>query len=218
VKARQNEVIFPCGDLNLEGISYFPEGDGFFPAVVVCHPHPVYGGSMNNNVTMAISSALAGRSIIVLMFNFRGVGGSQGSFGGGVAEQEDVKAALSWIAFQAGVDANKMALAGYSFGAAVALPVACSDARVKAMALISPPLEQPQGLQLRDCTKPKLVICGSEDYLVLPMNVDPIMREAAEPKQFEVIDGADHFWWSFEKQMAEKVAEFFSRSFNIASQ
>ena len=216
MKARQNEVIFPCGDLNLEGVCYLPDGDGAFPAVVVCHPHPVYGGSMNNNVTMAISSALVERSIIALMFNFRGVGGSQGSFDGGVAEQEDVKAALSWIAFQANVDVNKLGLAGYSFGAAVALPVACSDARVSAMALISPPLEQ-EVLQLQGCTKPKLVICGSEDYLLPPMNVEPIMREAAEPKQFEVIDGADHFWCGFDKQLAEKVADFFSRSFNMAS-
>ncbi len=173
---------------------------------------------MNNNVTMAISSALVERSIIALMFNFRGAGGSQGSFGGGVAEQEDVKAALSWIAFQANVDVNKLGLAGYSFGATVALPVACSDARVSAMALISPPLEQEaQVLQLQGCAKPKLVICGSEDYLLPPMNVEPIMREAAEPKQFEVIEGADHFWWGFEKQLAEKVADFFTSSFSLLS-
>ena len=94
---------------------------------------------MDNNVILSVSSALVEKSIIAFMFNFRGVGGSQGSYGDGIAEQEDVAAAISWLVSQPAVDSNRVGLLGYSFGAAVALSVACVDARVRAVALISLP-------------------------------------------------------------------------------
>lgn len=212
MKSKQRDVVFPCGDIKLEGICYFPAGDGVFPAVTVCQPHPLYGGSMYNNVTMAISSALVDMSIIALMFNFRGVGHSQGSFGEGIAEQDDTKAALGWLASQPEVN-DKLGLVGYSFGAMVALPVGCSDTKVKAMVLISPPIETSQIKKLKDCTKPKLVICGGQDSLISYRDVETTIQEASEPKRFELINGADHFWLGFEKELAEKVADFFRSYF-----
>ena len=168
---------------------------------------------MDSNVVLAVGSTLVDKSTIAFMFNFRGVGGSQGSFGGGVAEQEDVAAAVSWLACQPEVDAGRMGLVGYSFGAAVVLPVACSDKRVKAMALISPPLEPSQISQLKDCAKPKLIVCGTKDFVISLEKAELMNREAAEPKQFELVSGADHFWSGHEVAMAEKVAAFFSTSF-----
>ena len=134
---------------------------------------------------------------------------SEGSFGDGVAEQEDVAAAISWLACQPEVDVGKVGLLGYSFGAAVALPVACNDERVKAMALISPPLEPSQIAQLKECAKPKLIVCGTEDFVVSLEKAELMNREAAEPKQFEFVSGADHFWSGREAVLAEKVAAFF---------
>lgn len=212
-KLRRSVVSFPCCNLSLEGVCYFPEGDGVFPAVFLCHPHPLYGGSMDNNVVLAAASALVSKSIIALIFNFRGAGGSEGSFGGGVAEQEDVAAAMSWLISQPEVDKGKLGLMGYSFGAMVALPVACSDERVKAAALISPPLEPPQISQLKDCVKPKLIMCGTDDFVVPLDRAELINREAAEPKQFVLVSEADHFWWGHELAMGEKVAAFFDRLF-----
>jgi len=170
----------------LGGVCCFPGGLGVFPA------------------------------IIALTFNFRGVGGSDGSFGGGVAEQEDVTAAIGWLAFQPEVDVGKVGLLGYSFGAAVALPVACADERVRALALISPPLEPVQVSQLKECAKPKLIMCGSEDFVVSPQKAEEINREAAEPKQFELVSGADHFWWGHEATLAGRVAAFFGGLFKAA--
>ncbi len=166
---------------------------------------------MDNNVILAAGSALLNESIIALMFNFRGVGGSEGSYGGGVAEQEDVKAAISWLISQPEVDRDRVGLLGYSFGAAVALPVACADERVKAVALISPPLEPSQMSLLKDCAKPKLIICGTNDFVVPPKQAELIKKETAEPKQIELISGADHFWWGHEVEMAGKVAAFFKQ-------
>ena len=170
---------------------------------------------MDNNVILSASLALVERSTIAFMFNFRGVGGSQGSYGDGIAEQEDVKAAVSWLVSQPVVDNNRLGLLGYSFGAAVALPVACADEGVKAVALISLPPEPLQVSQLKGCTKPKLIVCGTNDFVVPLEQAELMNREAAEPKQFELISGADHFWRGYEAVVAEKVAAFFEDKFRI---
>ena len=214
---RQERVSFPCGKLTLEGLCYYPDGDGVVPAVVLCHPHPVYGGSMDNNVILSVTSALVKKSIIALAFNFRGVGGSQGSFGGGIAEREDVKSAVSWIISQPQTDKNKIGLAGYSFGATVALPVACVDDEIRVLALISMPPGKEQVSQLKRCAKPKLLICGTNDSVVPVKQAQLMDREAAEPKQFELISGADHIWWGYESVLAGKVADFLNEVFNAKS-
>jgi len=172
---------------------------------------------MDNNVILSVSSFLAKKSFIAFMFNFRGVGGSQGSFGGGIAEQEDTSAAISWVISQSEADSNRLGLLGYSFGAAVALPVAGADVRVKAVALISMPASQVQMSQLRQCAKPKLIICGTDDTVVPLEQAQLMSREAAEPKQFEFISGADHIWWGYEEKLANKVVAFFKDKLGILS-
>ncbi len=94
---KQTRVSFVSGGLVLEGMLAVPEGTGPFPAVIVCHPHPLYGGSMDNNVVNSISETLVQASLVSLKFNFRGVGGSQGEFGQGIGEQEYVEAAISFL-------------------------------------------------------------------------------------------------------------------------
>jgi len=164
---------------------------------------------MDNNVVHSISAALVEKSIVALMFNFRGVGGSQGRFGAGVAEQEDIICALDWIEARPEVAKKKIGLAGYSFGAMVALPVAISDNRVEAVALISMPPGPEQVSQLKICYTPKLLISGSNDTVVPLKRAQLMAREAAEPKQSEIINDADHIWWGYEEVLAEKVSDFF---------
>ncbi len=213
---KRRKVSFRCGELKLEGEYYLPDGDGHFPAAVVCHPHPLYGGSMDNNVVRAISQALVERGMAALVFNFRGVGGSQGSFDGGRGEQDDVRSALDWLCSRDDVDARRIGLAGYSFGAAVALPVACGEQRVKAVALVSLPLmddaqvEQSQAL-LSTCGIPKLLVCGDDDFVVPLGAVQRLAEVVREPKEVRVIPGADHFWWGDEGTVAATVADFLHR-------
>lgn len=164
---------------------------------------------MSSNVIIAVSSALVKRGIASLRFNFRGVGRSQGKFGGGIEEQQDIIAALDWLVLQAEVDIMKIGLAGYSFGAVVASPVAVKDKRIKALALISPPFSQAEVAQLKNYTKPKLIICGSDDFIVSVPAVMSWAKELIEPKQLELVSGADHLWWGYETEMAEKVSAFF---------
>ncbi len=212
---KTKDVLFPCGKLKLEGTCYYPDGQGRFPAVALCHPHPLYGGSMNNNVILSIASALAKQSIIAFMFNFRGVGRSQGSFGGGEDEQQDLKAAIDWLTAQAEVDAGMIGVAGYSFGAFVALPEARHDPRVRALALISPALiDDARIAQLGDYRIPRFIISGSADEYVAEKQLKLMEQKAADPKRLEIIPGADHFWHGYEAMLAERVATFFSAAFS----
>ncbi len=207
----KTRVSFPSGELVLEGILAIPEGAGPFPAVTVCHPHPLYGGSMDNNVVCNLSETLTQASLVSFKFNFRGVGGSQGEFGQGTGEREDVEAATSFISTVKEVDSKRIGLAGYSAGAGFALPVGFNDARIRALAAVSPPLPMFDFDFLKSCPKPKLLISGSRDNLIPTDQFLEFCQNLPEPKECESIEGADHFWWGYESSMAAKVTAFFTR-------
>jgi len=206
---KETRVSFPSGEFLLEGILAIPEGAGPFPAVIVCHPHPLYGGSMNNNVVYSLSEVLTQASFVSFRFNFRGVGGSQGEFGQGIGEQEDVEAAISFVSTVKEVDSKRIGLAGYSAGAGFALPVGFKDARIKALAAVSPPLSMFDFDFLKDCPKPKLFISGSRDNYTAADQFLGFCHNLPEPKECECIEGADHFWWGYETRLAAKVTAFF---------
>lgn len=206
---KKTRVSFPSGELSLEGILAIPEGAGPFPAVIVCHPHPLYGGSMDNNVVYSLSETLTQASLASLKFNFRGVGGSQGEFGQGIGEQEDVKAAISFISTVKEVDSKRIGLAGYSAGAGFALPVGLNDVRIKALAAVSPPLSMFDFDFLKGCPKPKLLISGSRDNFTPADQFLEFCQNLPAPKEYESIEGADHFWWGYESRLAAKVTAFF---------
>jgi alpha/beta superfamily hydrolase len=203
-------ISFPSGGLTLEGVWHLPEANGPLSAVVVCHPHPLYGGNMSANVVFYLCQALAGAGMAALRFNFRGVGKSQGEFGGGQAEQDDVRAALDFVLSTPNIDKDKIGLAGYSFGGGVALPVAVQDERVKMLALISPALPD-GGEQLKEYIKPKFIIVGQNDDVIGQKELRALFEEIPEPKQLEIIGGADHFWDGYEEVVAEKVTGFFAQ-------
>jgi len=206
---KQLHVTFPCGDITLEGVWHFPEAACPSPAVVVCHPHPLYGGNMSNNAVMAICRGLAERQVAALRFNFRGVGRSEGTFGEGITEQEDVTAALTLVSSSPDIDPERIGLAGYSFGAGVAAPVAVRDRRVKLLVLVSPALSDSTWEQLKGYSRPKLLISGQHDFVIPPAKFQQHIKDIPEPKQWEVIAGTDHFWQGYEEELAQKVSQFF---------
>jgi alpha/beta superfamily hydrolase len=210
---RFSPVKFPCGDLTLEGEWLMPDGEGPFPAVVVCHPFPPHGGSMQSSVVASIWQALSRSSIAALRFNFRGVGDSEGSFGDGVAEREDVKAALDFVASTKGIDTGRIGLAGYSFGAMMSLPVARWDDRVSMLALVSAPLTESNWEQLKKYPKPKLLIVGEFDQMVSLELFRGQMGKSPEHTLYHVIPGADHFLAGYEEEVGRIVAQFFADGF-----
>ncbi len=176
-------------DVALEACLAVPHGAT--AGVVLCHPHPLYGGDMDNPVVVRVQEVCAAQGLATLRFNFRGVAGSSGTHGGGVGEQEDARAALDALAQKVGTAA--LAIAGYSFGAWIAALVGCRDARVGRLALIAPPL----GLYDFGCIEGKRV-----PTLVLAGTADPYCP-SADFRHFTarfpwvtpaMIDGADHFF------------------------
>lgn len=214
VRSVQTQVRFPASGVVLEGVLERPESGGPFPAVAVCHPHPLYGGDMYNNVVAVICQALSGASVATLRFNFRGVGRSEGRHEDGVGEQADVRGALDFLQSAEGVDRGRLGLAGYSFGTRVAAPVALREDRVRALALVSPFLDDGDWEMMKTWTAPKLFICGAEDSFISHHKVRRLAAEAAPPARCEVIFGADHFWWGFEGKIGPLVSGFFREAFS----
>jgi uncharacterized protein len=208
---KEQRVSFPSGNLILEGILLTPQSAGPFPAVIICHPHPLYGGSMDNNVVNSLSETLTRASLATFKFNFRGVGRSQGEFGQGMGEQEDVEAAIAFVSKVTEVDSERIGLAGYSAGAGFGLAASFDDDRIKALAGISPPLTKLDFKLLRSWPKPKFIILGSRDHLIPIANFLEFCQNLPEPKECQSIEGADHFWRGYESTLATKVVAFFIR-------
>ena len=204
VAAPGEPLTFPSGDLTLEGLFHRPPATPH-PAVVVCHPHPLFGGDMHNSVVTAVCQALVEAGIAALRFNFRGVGRSQGRFGEGVGEREDAIAALAYLRQREGVDSAKVGIVGYSFGAAVALVAA--DDQMAALAAISPPV-------FGHVTAPPAIVCptllitGDRDDVAPPAQVTALGRTLGPQCRVEVVPGADHFWWGHDEKLAQAVVAF----------
>jgi uncharacterized protein len=201
------EVVFPSGELYLEGILHFPrvQEGARYAGAGVCHPHPLYGGDMHNNVVVAVCNALAAAGIAALRFNFRGVGRSGGTHGGGHHKREDAVAALEFLACQPAVDERSLCLAGYSFGAIVALSTHYPS--LAALAAVSPPLTEDAGAAIK-LACPTLLVFGERDK-VAPMNKLESAGLELPPGSRVVTLPADHFWCGHEQEVAAKVAEFF---------
>jgi uncharacterized protein len=170
-------------------------------AALVCHPHPLFGGTLHNKVVFHTMKALNSFGFPVLRFNFRGTGLSQGEHDHGAGEIEDVRTALDWL------DAEyhlPMIFAGFSFGAAVGLRAVHADPRIQALIGVGTPVapvaagqEEPRVYTfdfLRDYTKPKLFVSGSRDRFGPREKLEALVASIPEPKKLVVIDGADHFF------------------------
>jgi alpha/beta superfamily hydrolase len=181
------------GRVVLEGALALPTNPA--AGVVVCHPHPLYGGDMDSPVVLAVVEACAEAGLATLRFNFRGVGGSTGAWDDGRGEQEDVRAAVRTLRQRLPPERSRVALAGYSFGAAMAAAVADSGERLDGLALIAPPLAVHPGV-LRapsGVDGPVLVAAGSDDHYCPAEGLATFAR-ALPAATVTVIDGADHFF------------------------
>jgi uncharacterized protein len=194
----------------LEGVWHLPEDAGRHPAVVVCHPHPLYGGDMNNSVVYHVCQALAERSIAALRFNFRGAGGSGGRYGEGAAEQDDVKAALEFVAASPYVNPARLGLAGYSFGAGVAAAVAVADGRVRRLALVSPYVADDVWEKLRTYPEPLFIISGEDDNVIPAERLGALTAGMSSDRKIVIVPGTDHFWDGRVARVAANVADFFA--------
>jgi alpha/beta superfamily hydrolase len=181
-------------------------------AAVVCHPHPLFGGTLHNKVVFHTMKALNSFGFPVLRFNFRGTGLSQGEHDHGIGEVDDVRAALDWLDHALHLP---LIFAGFSFGAAVGLKAACADSRVKAAISVGTPVvpvaadtELPRTYTfdfLHNCAKPKLFVSGARDQFGPRTKLEALVRSLPEPKKLVVIEGADHFFEGRLRELREAI-------------
>ena len=199
----------------LEGELRLPENERRASAVI-CHPHPEEGGSKDHPLLWAIRNALAARGFAVLSFNFRGVMGSEGTHAGGVDEVEDARAAVDRAREEA---AGPTFVAGWSFGANVALRGALEDERVGALALLGVPLAEsrlalpalPDREELAGFGRPVLLVAGEGDQFCPVPELRALARRL-RGAEVEVVGGTDHFFWKREREVGDLVANFAERT------
>jgi alpha/beta superfamily hydrolase len=186
-------VNIPTPQGHLEGILK-PEEAGSVPHYVsiICHPHPLGGGTMHNKVVFKVSQTLQRMNIPALRFNFRGVGHSSGTYDEGQGEMDDVRHALEFMSRRyPGVPAI---IAGFSFGAFVGIRVAATDDRVQAMIGLGVPARLLGSETLQGCYKPKLFIHGTHDEIAPYDQAARWFELVPPPKSMIAVPGADHFF------------------------
>jgi hypothetical protein len=173
---------------------------------VVCHPHPLYGGTLHNKVVFHAAKGASQAGLPTLRFNFRGVGKSQGAYDGGKGEQDDVRAAIDYLSLR--FPATPVCVIGFSFGAWVGLNVGATDRRVAALVGLGIPVAAQYMGFLRDVRKPKLIVQGTEDLFGPKPQVEALFAEMPEPKRLHWVQGADHFFTARLSQLQEPVRRF----------
>jgi alpha/beta superfamily hydrolase len=183
-------------------------------AAMVCHPHPVYGGTLHNKVVFHTMKALNSFGFPVLRFNFRGAGLSEGEHAHGEGELDDVRVALDWLEHEF---RQPIIFAGFSFGAAVGLRAACPDVRVQALISLGTPVAPIDERRydydfLAACRKPKLFVSGSRDQFAPKAQLQQMFAAVPEPKKLVFIEAADHFFEGRLRELKETIEAWVSES------
>lgn len=179
----------------------------------VCHPHPIFGGTMHNKVVYHTAKTLHQHGLAVLRFNFRGVGLSEGTHDQGRSETGDVNAAMNYLAKE--FPDAPLLVAGFSFGAAVGLRAGCDDSRVIELIGLGFPVNDLDARFLRNCSKPKLLVQGSEDRFGSKENWEKLLAgtstEGSSGTEAVFIPGADHFFTGHIDEMTDALRDWLVR-------
>jgi uncharacterized protein len=196
------DIAGPAG--RLEAIVMRPEAEPV-AAAVVCHAHPLHGGMMHFKVVFRAAKALQEQGLAVLRFNFRGVGRSEGAHDEGRGEQDDARAAIGEM--QKRFPGRPLVLGGFSFGAAMALRVGATDARVRALFALGFPFRLiPDVAFLANVRIPRLFVQGENDEFGGAERIRALVEALPEPKKLVVIPGSDHFFTGHLGALQREVA------------
>jgi alpha/beta superfamily hydrolase len=199
-------VTFESDGLNLEGLLHLPDAEAPFSGMVVCHPHPQYGGDMHNGVVTALVQAGVACGLAVLRFNFRGTGSSQGSYEGGAGEVRDVQGATEYLGSLPEISGATV-LAGYSFGALMALSYSREATGLNAIVLVSPPTVAGP-VTLPGAGPRALVVSGDRDEYCDSGALRESLAPAGDRATLQIVPGADHFWWGADGELRDTVKRF----------
>ena len=190
------EVIINGPEGRLEG-RYHLAKNANAPVVLLLHPHPEHGGTMNNKVVYALYQAFARRGFAALRFNFRGVGRSQGSFARGEGELSDAASALDWLQTY-NANASSCWIVGFSFGAWIGMQLLMRRPEISGFVSIAPPANAYDFGFLAPCPSSGLIVHGDQDQIVpvesVKKLVDRLSNQRGIAIDFRVIKRADHFF------------------------
>jgi alpha/beta superfamily hydrolase len=204
-------MMIPTGEVEIEAALWEPEAQPPRGAALCCHPHPLYGGAMNNRVIYRAAKGAVEAGLTALRFNFRGVGRSTGSHDHGIGERRDIAALLDWL--QRRHPRLPLALIGFSFGAWIGLQVACRDARVQALIGLGLPLDHYDFNFLIDNDRPSLYIVGTRDEFCPPNALQELERKLPRTSGVIRVPGADHLFRDGVDQVQTRVKEFLEQPF-----
>lgn len=207
------EVIFNGPDGRIEG-RYHQSENKQAPAALILHPHPLYGGTMNNKVVYALFNAFKQSGFSVLRINFRGVGRSQGKFDNGVGELADAATALDWLQLQ-NPDVSSFWISGFSFGAWIAMQLMMRRPEIQAFAVAAPPVNKFDFSFLSPCPSHGIVVQGEQDSIVseeaVAEFVDKLSKQKNTNIDYQIVFGADHFFREKTDELIEVVQQYVSQ-------
>jgi alpha/beta superfamily hydrolase len=180
----------PAG--SLEALLEEPEHEDPHEAVLVCHPHPQFGGTMHNKVVYRIARGLRRSGCVVLRFNYRGVNLSEGTYDEGRGETDDARAALSWLRQQ--YPALPYSLAGFSFGSRIVLRLGCTLPDVRRIIAVGFPTVYSEREYLLGCTKEKIFIQSTNDEHGPRIDLEMAYADVLPPKRLIWVEAEDHFF------------------------
>lgn len=211
------EVIFNGPEGRIEG-RYHPGKSKTAPVAVILHPHPQFGGTMNNKVVYNLFHAFVRRGYSVLRFNFRGVGRSQGEFDAGIGELSDAAAALDWIQTY-NPDARNCWVAGFSFGAWIGMQLLMRRPEIEGFISVSPPASMYDFNFLAPCPSSGLIIQGTDDNVVEEDATAKLAEKLQAQKAIEVdyakIKGASHFYENHMEEMVGTVEDYLNKRLSV---
>jgi alpha/beta superfamily hydrolase len=190
-----------AGALQLQ-IDIPDQQDNPLPTVLLCHPHPLYGGSLQNKVVHMLAKGFNDLGLVTVRFNFRGVGKSEGEFDHGVGESQDLETIAEYIRQQTGND--RLWLAGFSFGAYVAAR-SYQAVRAERLLLVAPSVTLYSMDEINDIEIPWTVIQGSEDEVIDPAAVRAWLQIQRQPPTLHWLEGAGHFFHGRLNELREIV-------------
>jgi alpha/beta superfamily hydrolase len=203
-ESRNFFLLGPAG--KLEAVLWTPATGTPTIAAVVCHPHPLFGGTMHNKVVFQAAKALDSLGIAVLRFNFRGAGLSEGAHDKGNGEVDEVQAALEFMARE--FSGTPLLVAGFSFGCWVGLRAGCEDARVEKLIGIGAPVNSSDFIYLLKCAKPKLFVHGASDEFGDVERVRRMVASLPGENELTVVSGVDHFFTGKIEELGKAITEW----------
>jgi hypothetical protein len=208
--AHESRNLFLTGPAGrLEAILWTPSAGSPPMAAVVCHPHPLFGGTMHNKVVYQAAKSLDALGLSVLRFNFRGTGTSEGKHDRGEGELDDVSAALDFLAAE--FPNVPLLVAGFSFGGWVGLRAGCEDNRVTTLIGLGAPVNNTDFSYLAQCKKPKLFVHGANDIYGAVDKLKNLVASLPGENKLVVVEDADHFFVGKLDQVYAAITNWMSK-------